>query len=129
MVPDVDENTTGGRIQELLEAPGAPTQSVPIYWGGATLPDTLPASFIVIEPLFPTEWRSGKRVTNVTHTVQVRACARSRGGASSLRAKISGLLPRAEFGTITYGPTFKAGTHYDSILTARTITAPESETP
>lgn len=124
---DLDESTTGVRIQALLEAPGAPTEGVTVYWGGATLPQPLPNTFIVIEPLFPTEWRAGARATNATHTVQVRACARSRGGASSLRATISKLLPRTEFGTVRYGPTIKVDKHFDSILTVTTVTATKKE--
>lgn len=126
-VLNLDESTTGSRIQALLQAPGSPTEGVIVYWAGAKLPSPLPDSFIVIEPLFPTEWRAGKRVTNATHTVQVRAVAKTRGGASRLRALISALLLRTEFGTVTYGPTFKTDSHFDSILTARTI-AGESET-
>lgn len=124
---DLDVSNAGVRAEALLTATGAPTATIPIYWGGATYPSPLPDKFITIEPLFPTEWRSWGRQRNATHTIQIRASARSVGGSTSLRASIANLLPPTEFGTLTHGPTLKVDSHYDSILTARTISAPESE--
>ena len=124
---DLDVSNAGVRAQALLEATGAPTAGVPIYWGGAVLPEPLPNSFIVIEPLYPTEWREWGAQRNVSHTIQIRASAKSIGGSTSLRSQVANLLPPDEFGTVTFGPTFKADSHWDSILTARTVGAPESE--
>lgn len=129
MSVDLDVSNAGVRAEALIKADTSPIKGTALYWGGATLPDELPATFIVIEPLFPTEWRAWGAQRAVTHTIQIRASAKSIGGSTSLRSVIANLLPASEFGTVTYGPTFKAGTHFDSILTARTITAPESETP
>lgn len=126
MVLDLDVSNAGVRAQALLEAPGSPTEGVPIYWGGANLPQPLPNTFIVIEPLFPTEWRSWGEQRQAMHTIQIRACAKSVGGSTSLRASIANLLPADEFGTVRHGPTIKVDAHYDSILTATTV-ATETE--
>lgn len=126
MALDLDVSNAGVRAQALLEAPGSPTEGVPIYWGGANLPQPLPNTFIVIEPLFPTEWRSWGEQRQATHTIQIRACAKSVGGSTSLRASIANLLPATEFGTVRHGPTIKVDAHYDSILTATTV-ATETE--
>lgn len=128
MALDLDVSNAGVTAQELLQATGSPVKEVPLYWGGATLPSPLPDRFIVIEPLFPTEWREWGEQRNAAHTIQVRAAAKSIGGSTSLRSQIANLLPPTVFGTVTHGPTLKADTHYDSILTARTI-AGESESP
>lgn len=127
MAVDLDPSNAGVRAQELLEAPGSPVAGIPIYWGGATLPAPLPDRFIVIEPLFPTEWRSWGEQRAATHTIQIRACARSIGGSTSLRAKIASLLPASEFGTVRHGPTIKIDSHFDSILTATTVAAHTQE--
>ena len=120
---DLDVSNAGVRAQELLEAPGAPTEGVPIYWGGANLPKPLPNTFIVIEPLYPTEHRSWGEQRVATHTIQIRASAKSIGGSTSLRSSIANLLPATEFGTVRHGPTLKVDAHYDSILTATTVAA------
>lgn len=126
MALDLDVSNAGVRAQELIQAPSSPIKDTPIYWGGATLPSPLPNSFIVIEPLYPTEWREWGEQRNATHTIQIRACAKSVGGSTSLRSSIANLLPPVEFGTLQHGPTIKVDAHYDSILTARTV-AGESE--
>lgn len=122
-----DESDTGVLIQTYLQATGAPTKDVPIFWDAAVVPAPLPSKFIVIEPLFPTEWRAGACITDVTHTVQIRAAATSIGGATSLRASIRNLLPRTVFGQVQFGPRFKTDSHYDAILTVQTITAPRKD--
>lgn len=127
MTIDLDVSNAGVRVELLLKASGAPTAGTTIYWGGATLPSPLPDAFIVIEPLYPLEWRSWGEQRAVSHTIQIRASAKSIGGSTKLRSDIASLLPATEFGTVTHGPTFKVDSHYDSILTARTITAPETE--
>lgn len=127
MVLDLDVSNAGVRVETLLKADASPVKGTTVYWGGATLPSPLPDTFIVIEPLYPTEWRSWGEQRAATHTVQVRASARSIGGSTKLRSQIAALLPATEFGTLQFGPTFKADSHFDSILTARTITAPETE--
>lgn len=124
---DLDVSNTGVLAQSLLEAPGAPTAGIPIYWDAAHLPSPLPDEFIVIEPLYPLEDRAWGQQRNATHTIQIRACARSKGASTKLRSQIANLLPPTVFGTVTHGPSPKSGSHYDSILTARTI-AGESET-
>lgn len=123
MAVDLDPSNTGVRIQDLIQATSSPIKTVPVYWGGATLPAPLPDRFIVIEPLFPTEWRAWGEQRAGTHTVQVRACARTVGGSTSLRADIASLLPASEFGTVQHGPTIKVDAHFDSILTATTVAA------
>lgn len=124
---DLDVTTTGITTQELLQAPSSPIADIPIYWGGAVLPTPLPDAFITLEPLFPTEWREWGEQRNATHTLQIRASARTLGGSTSLRSTIANLLPATMFGTITFGPTLKADQHYDSILTARTVSVPRAE--
>lgn len=123
MALDLDVSNAGVRAQALLEAPTSPVKDVPVYWGGATLPAPLPDRFIVIEPLFPTEWRSWGEQRQATHTIQIRACAKSIGGSTSLRSAVAALLPASEFGTVRHGPTIKTDSHYDSILTATTVAA------
>lgn len=124
MVVNVNESDTGVIIQQLLEHTSAPTKDVPIYWDGAVVPAPPPDTFILIEPLFPTLWRNWGCV-QATHTVQIRAVARSVGGATSLRHDIYNLLPRDVFSSVTFGPRFKTDEHYDAIMTVQTITAPE----
>lgn len=123
MALDLDVSNAGVRAQELLEAPGSPVAGTPIYWGGATLPSPLPNTFIVIEPLFPTEWRAWGEQRAATHTIQIRACAKSIGGSTSLRSSIANLLPAGEFGEVRHGPTIRVDSHFDSILTATTVAA------
>lgn len=123
MALDLDPSNAGVRIQDLLQAASSPIKTVPVYWGGATLPSPLPNSFIVIEPLFPTEWRAWGEQRQATHTIQIRACAKSVGGSTSLRSSITNLLPASEFGTVRHGPTIKVDSHFDSILTATTVAA------
>lgn len=126
MALDLDPNTTGQVIENLIKASSSPIKDVPVYWGGGRKNTPLPEQFIVIEPLFPTEWRSWGKQSNATHTVQVRAVGRTRGGSSSLRSKLANLLPPHQFGTVSFGPTIQVDKHFDSILTARTV-AGESE--
>lgn len=127
MALDLDATNTAKRAQALLQAAGSPIAGVPLYWGGANVHAPLPAQFIVIEPLFPTEWRGWGEQRNVAHTIQIRASAKTIGASTSLRSQIANLLPPTEFGTLTFGPTFMVDTHYDSILTARTVSAPRTE--
>lgn len=127
MALDLDVSNAGVRAEALIKADASPIKTTAVYWGGATLPSPLPDSFIVIEPLYPTEWRSWGEQRAASHTIQIRASAKSIGGSTGLRSTIANLLPATEFGTVTFGPTLKVDSHWDSILTARTITAPESE--
>lgn len=128
MALDLNPDATGTLIEDLIKADDSPIKDVTVFWGGATLPTPLPERFIVIEPLFPTEWRSWGEQRNATHTVQVRASGTTRGASSSLRSQVANLLPPDVIGTIFYGPTLKIGKYFDSILTARSI-AGERESP
>ena len=121
---DLDVSITGERIQTLLEATPI---GVPIFWGGAIEHQALPDEFITITPLYPTEWRSWGQQRNATHTVQVAASSRTAGGSTSLLSRVAAALPATEFTIASFTPTIKVDEHYDSILTARTISAPESE--
>ena len=128
MALDLNPENTGLLIESYLKADTSPTKDITVFWAGATLPSPLPDRFIIIDPLFPTEWRAWGKQRNATHTVQVRAVGRTRGDSSSLRSQIANLLPAEVFGTVTYGPNMKMGKHFDSILTTRTV-AGESESP
>lgn len=106
------------RIYALLIAAGVQN----VYRRGNTLPEPLPTTFIVLQPLFAPITRSGSKRLYATHSVQALCCSTGSGTAHSLTQTINEALPVAEFGVQGTSYENKSGAHYEVPVTITRIT-------
>lgn len=112
----INVTPTAERVESLVRA-RLGSDMPPVYWTAAQVPASeLPDEFLVIEPLFATVNQSWNENTHAQHRVQVRACARVLGRATTLAQAVFDSLPATEFATLTVGAPIKVGQHYDVIL-------------
>lgn len=117
MAVNLDVTPALNRIWTLLTAAG-----YPIYQQGQTLPESLPAAFIVLQPLFVTVRQTWASRRDGTQRIQILCVATGPGTVRAMTETVNALLPPTEFTLVGTGWQNHTGTHYEIPVTVTTLT-------